>query len=116
MSIEAMKQWREALVCALSDDKPYIDRCEQAITSIDQVIAELEKQEPVAWIDDEGEFQWIKKIDNPEHTAFYIHPQPKREPLTDEQIAEFFGVKAVDESFVEFVRAIEAAHGIKENT
>ena len=39
-------------------------------------------------------------------------PQPKREPLTDEQIAEFFGVKAVDESFVDFVRAIEAAHGI----
>ena len=48
--------------------------------------------------------------------ALYTHPQPKREPLTDEQIAEFFGVKAVDESFVDFVRAIEAAHGIKENT
>jgi hypothetical protein len=50
--IEAMKQWREALVCALSDDKPYIDRCKQAITSIDQAIAEAEKQEqgePVAW-------------------------------------------------------------------
>jgi len=49
MSIEAMKQWREALECALSDDKPYIDRCKQAITSIDQAIAEAEKQEPVAW-------------------------------------------------------------------
>jgi hypothetical protein len=48
MSIEAMKQWREALVCALSDDKPYIDRCKQAIESIDQAIAEAEKQEPVA--------------------------------------------------------------------
>jgi hypothetical protein len=41
------------------------------------------------------------------------HPQLKREPLTEKQIADFFGVKSVDESFVEFVRAIEAAHGIK---
>ena len=53
-------------------------------------LAEAEKQEPVAWIDDEGEFQWIKKIDNPEHTALYTHPQPKREwvGLTDEEMRE----------------------------
>jgi len=58
MSIEAMKQWREAL-------KEY---CEHgaifmpltALKSIDQAIAEAEKQEPVAWMydwtSDEGEF------------------------------------------------------------
>ena len=153
MTIEAMKQWREALACALSDDKPYIDRCKQAIASIDQAIAEAEKhevsQEPVACKEDDvGNLEYrgnsvgyifqkmtaykkgigdvwdaLKSIGvHPDGKTsapdairnLYTHPQPKREPLTDEQIAEFFGVKAVDESFVDFVRAIEAAHGIKE--
>ena len=71
-----------------------------------------EKQEPVAK-NEGGSITWL--IDNwPQNCLLYTHPQPKREPLTDEQIAEFFGVKAVDESFVDFVRAIEAAHGIKD--
>ena len=48
MSTEELKQWREALECALSDDKPYIDRCKQAIISIDQAIAQAEKQTSVA--------------------------------------------------------------------
>ena len=118
MSIEAMKQALEKATKVMEDACIRVDELKAENESLRQAIAEAEKhevsQEPVAWIDDEGEFQWIKKIDNPEHTAFYTHPQPKREPMTNEQIAEFFGVKAVDESFVDFVRAIEAAHGIKE--
>jgi hypothetical protein len=35
-------------------------------------------------------------------------------PLTDEQIQEVLGVKYLAEPFIEFVRAIEAAHGIGE--
>ncbi len=96
--IEAMKQWREALVCALSDDKPYIDRCKQAITSIDQAIADFEKQdqgEPVAWESVLGAVArgWCyeenanKTMDSDlavaiakEVHALYTTPQPKHEP------------------------------------
>ena len=111
MSIEAMKAIQMVYANTTKHDWP--DDIWDAICQAIKAEKHEVSQEPVAWIDDEGEFQWIKKIENPEHTAFYTHPQPKREPLTDEQIAEFFGVKAVDESFVDFVRAIEAAHGIK---
>ncbi len=85
--------------------------------------SEAEKQEPVIGVEVKriasggfiGNVWWIHE--NLQEGVFhlYTHPQPKREPLTDEEIAEFFGVKAVDESFVEFVRAIEAAHGITGN-
>ena len=84
-----MKQALEALEDAVDHlPKPNSTECGYAITSLRQAIAEAEKQEPVAWIDDEGEFQWIKKIDNPEHTAFYTHPQLKREPLMLEKFRE----------------------------
>ena len=46
--IEVLKQMVEALECALSDDKPYIDKCKQAIQAGKKAIAELESQEPVA--------------------------------------------------------------------
>ncbi len=52
--VEELKQWREALECALSDDKPYIDRCKQAITSIDQAIAQAEKQTSVSEVEPVG--------------------------------------------------------------
>ena len=128
MTIEAMKQALEALdeVTGWTWAGPMrvMDEVEDAITSLRQAIAEAEKQEPVATIrtwhkfgDQHAEFlDWelgLDKLPDGEHTL-YTHPKPKREPLTGEEIAEFFGVKAVDESFVEFVRAIEAAHGIKE--
>jgi hypothetical protein len=45
---EVFKQMVEALECALSDDKPYIDKCKQAIQAGKKAIAELESQEPVA--------------------------------------------------------------------
>ena len=139
--IEAMKQAIEAL--NYIEDK-YMSLPKvgiEAITSLRQAIAEAEKQErgePVdlssflcgyAQIKDgqykfanmrtvelltKDEFGPIYAIPEELIDSLYTHPQPKREPLTDEQIAEFFGVKAVDESFVDFVRAIEAAHGIKE--
>jgi hypothetical protein len=46
--IEVLKQMVKALECALSEDKPYIDECKQAIQAGKQAIAELESQEPVA--------------------------------------------------------------------
>jgi hypothetical protein len=50
-------------------------------------------------------------------TKLYIHPQPPRQPLTDEQIGEIegwfsneFGLEA--KHSIDFARAIERAHGI----
>ncbi len=77
--VEAMKQALEKATKVMEDACIRVDELKAENESLRQVIADAEKQEPVAWIDDEGEFQWIKKIDNPEHTAFYTHPQPKRE-------------------------------------
>ncbi len=85
MTIEAMKQWREAL-------KEY---CEHgaifmpltALKSIDQAIADAEKQEPVAletvyetiihW--DEGGGKRSRRELARRIEALYTHPQPKRE-------------------------------------
>lgn len=47
--IEVLKQMVKALECALSEDKPYIDECKQAIQAGKQAIAKLESQEPVAF-------------------------------------------------------------------
>ena len=51
-----------------------------------------------------------------EHFIKHTHPQPKREPLTDEQIRELFNEHSGygRSNFLAFARAIEAAHGIKE--
>ena len=65
------------------------------------------------------EVEGAPNIDNnPEFLALYTHPQPKREPLTDEQILRL--LSRIDECAVrlprglrEFARAIEAVHGIK---
>ena len=68
---EALKLALEALECALSDDKPYIVQCKEAITTIKEALAQpeqdgkckyctdgchacdarkLPEQEPVAWV------------------------------------------------------------------
>ena len=48
------------------------------------------------------------------------HPQAQRKPLTDEEIKELYGdddnFRMTKKCVVAFARAIEAAHGIKENT
>lgn len=53
MSITAMQEALFALEAALSDDRPYILHCEEAITALRTAIAEAEKVEPVAWYDEE---------------------------------------------------------------
>jgi len=51
-----------------------------------------------------------------EHLIKHITPQPKREPLTDEQIEKMRHLIdwTAHWSYGKFARAIEAAHGIKE--
>ena len=87
------------------------------------------EQEPVAWMQSDEVHISLWKDDY--HTIpLYTHPQPKREPLTDEQIEDgwekitghsIFGGNRTEgrtmylspDEVIEFARAIEAAHGIK---
>jgi hypothetical protein len=51
-----------------------------------------------------------------ERIAYYAAPQPAPQPLTDEQIREFYGdnnnFEITGPYVIAFARAIEAAHGI----
>ena len=116
MSIEAMKQALEALeysqrfVEASANAKmlngwgEQLETAEEAITSLRQAIAEAEKQEPVAVVQDLDEvkrkhlvyecgFDWKDPL--------YTHPQPKREwvGLTDEEIEIVSGDYTESEGF-----------------
>ncbi|MGL4297364.1 MAG: hypothetical protein ACRCTG_16770 [Aestuariivirga sp.] len=79
------------------------------------------EQEPVAWVapnfgflfpDREAALRYLENIES--HDApwpIYTHPQPKREPLTDEQIKDIWrGSSHMD--VIAVARAIERAHGI----
>lgn len=110
---------------------------DEVLPLIEQAIAEAEKQEPTAWMHPD----WITYTRAPSPSVsyrenwipLYTHPQPKREPLTDEQLfnlaeiawrhgwascrdAEYIGEEAEDERWgmigAEVVQNI-AAHGIK---
>ena len=84
------------------------------------------EQEPVAWIcegsssDEKHAIDyWPKDLDAiPIGTMLYTHP-PQRKPLTNNEIGAI-GSKIFPATWntrhVEFARAIEAAHDIKENT
>ena len=133
MSIEAMKQALEALeTCGEDEVGQGFNETEvkQAITSLRQAIAEAEKQEPVAHLKLMMEHSaWEGRLELSDVLAnideFYTHPQPKREPLTLGKVAELRqkhgitsdgrGIKEFTQ-VIDFVRDMEAAHGIKENT
>ncbi len=87
---------------------------------------EAEKQEPFGiWhqglTEDESDFYLLKDsgdVSCPDCIKLYTHPQPKREPLTDEQILALWEDTYVQRGStgIEFARAIEVSHGIKEST
>ena len=120
MSIEAMKQALEAL--DLSNPRFGIGTAKHisATAALRQAIAEAEKQEPVAYIDHaDGAVIW--KQEKPAWgSVLYTHPQPKREPLTNENPLLVFAKECVlgayreDELADAAFKAIEAYHGIKE--
>ena len=68
--------------------------------------------EPVAWMDADGNVS-----DNNDHKCFpiplYTTP-PQRKPLTDDLLTDLWYKQSLD--WMEFARAIEAAHDIKETT
>lgn len=128
MSIEAMKQALEAWQTSVYGSERHHKAMLMAMTNMGQVIAEAEKQEPVAHMypDDLEKFQteetfayaYSVEMGSPTKgntVPLYDRPQPKRyvatprEPLTDEQIDEIWRTHLHRDSRV---RAIEAAHGI----
>ena len=130
MSIEAMKQWREALGSwkkGFSDLWQESD--EQALKSIDQAIAEAEKQEPVAMQMDVIVVNLVREGINKhrarelaEHFIKHTRPQPKREwvGLTDEEIVaindQHYNIAFRDfDADVAIARAIEAKLKEKNN-
>ena len=76
------------------------------------------EQEPVAWMDREGDLYKMPEIKNwaPPHTMLYTAP-PQRKPLTKQEIWKIHDLCIPPTegyvSPVEFTRAIEQAHGIK---
>ncbi len=125
--IEAMKQALEALdeVTGWTWAGPMrvMDEVEDAITSLRQAIAEAEKQEPVMGVEVKriasggfiGNVWWIHE--NLQEGVFhlYTHPQPKREPLTDEQVEKIIKANMSLQMNLAGIRQdFEAAHGIKE--
>jgi hypothetical protein len=94
---------------------------------------EQPEQEPVAWacfkngelqtelVGTEADVDFWCASDEPEMAgmvkgALYTHP-PRREPLSDEELDRLWREPmSADWEHREFARAVEAAHGIKENT
>ncbi len=122
MSIKAMKQALEALeeVNSWESATRWNGCFDEEITSLRQAIAEAEKQEPFGFFQYDMRLDaWVQNRNSNKGAAFYTHPQPKREPLTDEQIEVIAKENEVWRLFrslaiFDFVKAIEAAHGIKE--
>ena len=130
---EALKKCDSALAEELSawDIDPPLhhvleasNACGPAIAAIDEALAEQPaQQEPVAYLvyDFDAESQYLAfdeelgDMDGCEVTPLYTSP-PASKPLTDEQIMEMYNEPRSDAEMLEFARAIEAAHGIKENT
>ncbi len=71
-----------------SKEKTMCRKCGQV--HAEAILPNQEKQEPVAWmyVNKDGECEQIEygeAIDDPSVTLLYDHPQPKREPLTDDE-------------------------------
>jgi hypothetical protein len=110
---QAIEQVEQAPICAHGVSKLKCDFCKRP-----------EQAQPVAWIShSDSLLSWDKFYDHME--PLYTAP-PQRKPLTDEEIVKMAeanlhafsqyidGGEAYYEGEIDFARAIEAAHGIKE--
>ena len=106
----------------------HIDR-DALITALRQALEQESDNEPVAWMVYTQDGQSVYVTDNPTDIQegqralpMYIRP-PQRKPLTDKELNvigtqwHFNLLEDKDKAdLFAFARAIEAAHGIKENT
>ena len=125
LALEALKQIDEAMPFPVA---------KLAQTAIEKALAQPE-QEPVGWLDSNDKLaEFMHKDLKAEHDkrasstprAFqipvYTSP-PQRKPLTEQEICSvlenlqiMYNRPPTTDSRIIFARAIEAAHGIKENT
>ena len=125
MSIEAMKQALELAKKLDRDLSVGTWELAEVMAQLEQAIAEMEQDEPEAWMLVRGAFKFPSRfpVDQNEVDAgwtgyaLYTHPQP-RKPLTDEQILSFVkaapALDAAEDEWLYVARAIESAHDIKE--
>jgi hypothetical protein len=119
-ALKSLRGYRREIGCEQPCD------AERALEAAINLRAALEQpeQEPVAWwivskTTDE-EFVSVRTNDwsdiNWEKHPLYAHP-PRRKPLSDEELDRLWREPmSADWEHREYARAIEAAHGIKENT
>jgi hypothetical protein len=119
-----LRQAAQRALKAMEDGEDRADMIEfsEALIALRAALAEPE-QEPVTWMvyTEGGTAAYV--TDNPNDLVgayralpLYTAP-PQRKPLTDEEIERAcVPLGAAMLSFTEVARAIEAAHGIKENT
>ena len=91
------------------------------VNALKEALAQPE-QEPVAWQFMNGssfrkrrpdDFSDLASDGLPYWRPLYTTP-PQRKPLTNDELADLWYKQSLD--WMEFARAIEATHGIKENT
>ena len=118
----------EAIVYAADDLGTHEDRAkmQSAVTALREALAEQPaQQEPVAYAvyhrKGGGKSLHWPEQHSPDFDAneyqlvpLYTSPPAQRKPLTDEQIYDMYNEPRSDAEMVEFARAIEAAHNIKE--
>ena len=103
---EAMKQAMDAITQYFAESP---DPSEEAVENLCDARAVLGKtlaqpeQEP-------------SQFGSPKMQALILAKLAQRKPLTDDEIYGMYNEPRSDAEMVEFARAIEAAHGIKENT
>ena len=122
---EALKMALEALNDAWGYGTQRLDdKLTKAIKALEEALAKQEQGEPVTWPIEQQPDGSVTTVDpadmTPEQLQLYTTPQ-QRKPLTDEQIMALLvelcvptKYEGVTETFTAVVRAIEAAHGIKE--
>jgi hypothetical protein len=120
---EAAQQALEALESGLDVDPIFAGETEVALrAALEQ---QKQEQEPVAWIQSNhlqlaqrGPFSCRVEPTqrHPDFVPLFTRP-PRREPLSDEELDRLWREPmSADWEHREYARAIEAAHGIKENT
>lgn len=114
--LEVLKQARKAFEVATTPLAKDRQEVLEAVAAINQAIAELKSQEPVATVTSETgadiTMSWWHEPALPVGTKLFTYA-PQRKPLTDDQIYEMYNEPRSDAEMLAFARAIEAAHGIK---
>jgi len=84
------------------------DHCEHHLNMAQPQV----EQEPVAWMNAAMDMTYTYGPYHSDDIPLYLHPQPPRQPLTDEQMKTIVGNVADIGGSIRIARAIERAHGI----